>query len=898
MGRQPAFLRRVSTVSRRQHHAVVAAPWRQQQQQLVAPRRSCSMTPRHHHEMQQQRQQGVLGRWSSGYTFMHSLSAGSSAQLSFFSDDDDDDDDEDSEKNIVNALETASTLLPSTPSSLFQVTSDYEPAGDQPAAIRQLVHQMTSCATATTATADRFSILRGCTGTGKTLVMSHVLAAMNKPTLVLCHNKTLAVQLARELRSFLQNNAVELFVSYYNRYRPEFYQETTGTYMAKKSVVNAELDALRHCATRALLSRRDVVVVSSVSCLFGLGLPKEYLDASTELRVHETVVEWNCFLERLIGRMLYTCNQDDDVEFDRGQFQVMDLQQDDDDSNNQTSTSDPQSQRRRVKLVTLWPPHNNYPMQIELRQVSSDDTATCTDQEFFMVHAIREGSAKGFLSIPNTRLFPARHHVVAEDRLEEACLSIEEELHHRVKELEAEGKKTEALRLQARVVNDVYLLRETGFCKGIENYSRHFAGRQAGEPPDTLLDYFKLLGDWFLIVDESHVTLPQLRSMYAGDRARKQQLVKHGFRLPSALDNRPLRDDEFWERVGQTLFVSATPSKQELDLAERDPVDMVIRPTFVCDPVIEVRPKQGQLEDLLREVKARADKKERTLAIALTKRDSEDLSSFLLENGVKSAYLHSGLSTVERSDALRSLQSGDIDCLVGVNCLREGLDLPQVSLVAVLNTDSEGFLRSDTALLQIVGRAARNINGRAIFYANRTTESMRRCIDSTSEHRERQLEYNEKHGHQMRSTKGSSTMTFFDLLKDRIDAEQGFDTLIKKSFHDKQNFPLISTSAKVHVPNDASLTLAPTVETDHIPSSPGVYFWKDGDGSILYIGKAVKLRSRVRSYLAPNARHGARIQNMLQLAATVDIMLTPSERDGKPYTYEMSHRCNCGNCCF
>jgi excinuclease UvrABC nuclease subunit len=383
--------------------------------------------------------------------------------------------------------------------------------------------------------------------------------------------------------------------------------------------------------------------------------------------------------------------------------------------------------------------------------------------------------------------------------------------------------------------------------------------------------------------------------MYAGDRARKQQLVKHGFRLPSALDNRPLRDDEFWERAGQTLFVSATPSQQELDLAERDPVDMVIRPTFVCDPVIDVRPSKGQLEDLLREVKVRADKEERTLAIALTKRDSEDLSSFLLENGVKSAYIHSGLSTVERSDALRALQSGDIDCLVGVNCLREGLDLPQVSLVAVLNTDSEGFLRSDTALLQIVGRAARNINGRAVFYANRTTDSMRRCIDSTSERRERQLEYNEKHGYQMRSTKGSSTMSFFDLLKDRIDAEHGFEVLIKKSFRDRQDFPLISASAEGHVP-DASLTLTPTVETGHIPSSPGVYFWKDGDGNILYIGKAVKLRSRVRSYMAPNARHGARIQNMLQLAATVDVMLTPSERDGK--TYDLSNCYNCGERLF
>jgi excinuclease ABC subunit B len=750
----------------------------------------------------------------------------------------------------------------------FEVTAKFDPMGDQPEAIKQLLKQIEE--------GDRFSILRGITGTGKTLVMSHVIANHGTPTLVLCHNKTLAAQLTRELRAFLGKSAVELFVSYYNHYVPESFVETTGKYTAKKSSVNADIDVLRHRATRALLTRRDVVVVASVSCIYGLGLPKEYLDASMECQVssgaeggdndNHHLVSWNDFLDKM-GAMLYTENYNDD-EFERGHFQWADTGDD-----------------GKGKTVTVWPPHEKFPMVIDLQQVESsgnndDYNDVDTNDKLMRVTAIREGSQQGQSSLSYTRIFPAKHHVISESRLEEACIKIEDEMRDRVKELLDEGKRPEADRLQQRVINDLMMLRETGFCSGGENYSRHFAGRDAGEPPDTLMDYLGLHGDWLLVVDESHVALPQLKAMYGGDQARKRLLVKHGYRLPSALDNRPLQESEFWDQITKAVFVSATPAKQELSLAEREPVEMMIRPTFVCDPTIQVRPSEGQLGDLLKEVKSRAKLKQRTLAIALTKRDAEDLASFMTEQGVASTYIHSGLSTHERSDALRKLQLGDIDCLVGVNLLREGLDLPQVSLVAILNADSEGFLRSETALLQIVGRAARHMEGQAIFYANRVTGSMQRCMDDTQRRREKQLEYNKENGCEMKSTTGSSMQSIFDLLKAQIESEQPLEVIGRK----KQKASGTSQVSSIAIP-PAMEALTPAqlqeakILTDHIPTSPGVYFWKDADGNILYIGKAVKLRSRVKSYLSPNAKHSARIKAMLKKAAFVDFVLTPSDRD-------------------
>lgn len=739
--------------------------------------------------------------------------------------------------------------------SLFRVTAQYVAAGDQPQAIQQLTDQLEQ--------GDKFSILRGITGTGKTFVMSHLIANANKPCLVLCHNKTLAAQLARELRSFLSENAVELFVSYYNHYVPESFVETTGKYIAKKSSVNAEIDALRHRATRALLTRSDVVVVASVSCIYGLGLPKEYLDSSLVL-VAGSKVSWTEFAGRLES-MLYVVSTGDE-DFARGQYQL------------EEGVDGPAS-----KTVILWPPHERFPMQIQLQHIGVDDdnsSSTCSHR----VLAIRVGSQEGLTSMASIHLFPAKHHVISGNKMDKACLLIESEMRDRVRELKGESKIVEAERLQKRVTHDLYMLRVTGFCSGGENYSRHLAGRGAGQAPDTLIDYLGMgQRDWLLIVDESHVTLPQLSAMYAGDQARKRRLVKHGYRLPSALDNRPLQSSEFWGMVEQAVLVSATPSKLELGMAEREPVDMIIRPTFVCDPVIEVRPSDGQLQDLLKEVQQRALIDQRTLAVALTKRDAEDLSSYLVEHGVKSTYIHSGLTTHERSNALKALQSGEIDCLVGVNLLREGLDLPQVTLVAIMSADSEGFLRSETALFQTIGRAARNTEGKAILYAKRVTESMRKCIEETKRRRLKQQEYNEKYGRTSVTTKGSSTMSIFDLAKDEIDAEMPLEVAGRKEMRCGD---AAASQFLANLPIQSSLTLRPTSEstsatltTDHIPSSPGIYIWRDSTGGILYVGKAANLRSRVRSYHAKSARHSTRIKVMLRKATSVDFVLTPSERD-------------------
>jgi len=429
---------------------------------------------------------------------------------------------------------------------------------------------------------------------------------------------------------------------------------------------------------------------------------------------------------------------------------------------------------------------------------------------------------------------------------------------------------------------DMLVMRETGFCSGAENYSRHLAAREPGEAPATLMDYFDINGrEWTLMIDESHVTLPQLRAMYGGDQARKRRLVKHGYRLPSALDNRPLKEEEFWERVRQCVFVSATPSTREIELSEHDPVEMVVRPTFVCDPEIEVRSKEGQLDDLANEIRTRAMRQERTLAVTLTKRDAEDLADFLNEQGIASAFIHSGLNTQERAEALSSLQNGDVNCLVGVALLREGLDLPQVSLVAILNADMEGFLRSETALLQMVGRAARNVEGKAILYANQITKSMKKCMDATDCRRRKQLSYNLDNNCMMKSTKGSSMMSIFDLLKDQIAEEQPLEVVGRRvvssgtlGANQPRQMNVLCPDMTVRIKEKKS-----DVTTDHIPAKPGVYFWKDGAGKILYIGKAKKLRSRVRSYLSPSAKHSKRIEVMIEKADSIDFILTKSDRE-------------------
>ncbi|CAJ1942476.1 unnamed protein product [Cylindrotheca closterium] len=728
----------------------------------------------------------------------------------------------------------------------FEVTAPYEPMGDQPEAIQQLMKQLEE--------GDRFSILRGITGTGKTFVMSHCIAKYGQPTLILCHNKTLAAQLARELRSFLGNNAVELFVSFYNHYIPESFNEVSGRYVAKKSSINQEIDAMRHRATRALLMRQDVVVVASVSCIYGLGLPKDYMEASTTLQVGDNIEgRPDDFLSKL-DSMLYI-NEQSDEEFGRGTYQY-------------SLTSDECG-------ILLWPPHEGFPMKIQLSLDSSSLSP------IWKVTSIQQGHAMGHSDIDSTGLFPAKHHVMSEERLEEACLDIEEELRERVQELTKEHKFEEANRLQQRVGNDLLLLRETGFCPGGENYSRHFGQRATGEPPNTLMDYLGMNDrEWLLIVDESHVTLPQLRAMYGGDRARKEKLVKHGYRLPSALDNRPLQDHEFWKTIQKGVFVSATPSKQEMEWAERKPVEMLIRPTFVPDPVIEVRPSKGQLEDLANEIRHRAKRAERTLAVTLTKRDAEDLSDYLKQQSIPTTFIHSGLNIHERADALKALQNGEVDCLVGVNLLREGLDLPQVSLVAILNADSEGFLRSDTALFQTVGRAARNVQGRAIFYANRVTDSMGRVLKETEERRQKQLLYNRLNDCSMKSTEGSSMLSIFDLLKEQIAAEQPLEVVGGKrravSGTKEINSFNLTSDVTVQVPAGKAHG---SINIDHVPSSPGVYFWKDEYDEILYIGKAKRLRTRLKSYLTPKSKHSARIEVMIAKAKSVDFILTSSERD-------------------
>ncbi len=578
----------------------------------------------------------------------------------------------------------------------FQLVSEFTPQGDQPQAIHQLTMGIKN--------KKRFQTLLGATGTGKTFTIAQTIAQVQRPTLVIAHNKTLAAQLCGELKEFFPHNAVEYFVSYYDYYQPEAYLPQTDTYIEKDASINDEIDKLRHSATSALFERRDVIIVSSVSCIYGLGSPDEYRDLVLSLRVGMER-DRNEVLRKLIDIQY----QRNDINFTRGTFRV------------------------RGDVLEIFP-------------ASRGEQAIRV--EFFgdEIERIREidvltGEILG--EREHVAIFPASHYVTRDEKMKRALVSIEAELEERLKELKEQGKLLEAQRLEQRVRYDLEMMREMGFCSGIENYSRHLVGKKPGEPPFTLLDYFP--EDYLLVIDESHVTIPQIRGMYNGDRARKDVLIEHGFRLPSARDNRPLRFEEFEERFNQVIFVSATPGPYELEKVPT-PVEQIIRPTGLLDPLIEVRPTQGQIDDLIGEINQRIAADERVLITTLTKKMAEDLTDYLKEVGIRVRYLHSDIKTIERMQIIRDLRLGEFDVLVGINLLREGLDLPEVSLVAILDADKEGFLRSERSLIQTIGRAARNANGMVIMYADQITDSMRKAIDETERRREIQKEYNKKHG--------------------------------------------------------------------------------------------------------------------------------------------------------
>jgi excinuclease ABC subunit B len=578
----------------------------------------------------------------------------------------------------------------------FELSSRFQPAGDQPKAIEKMVEGFRDGRPCQT--------LLGATGTGKTFSASNVIAALGKPTLVLAHNKTLAAQLYKEFRGFFPRNAVHYFISYYDYYQPEAYIPQRDIYIEKDAQINEHIDRLRLAATSALVSREDVIIVASVSCIYGLGSPSDYKRMMVRLVKGDTV-DRNNILLRLVD-IQYERN---DVAFSRGKFRV------------------------RGDVLEVWPASEEYGMRIELFGDEVDALAI-----------INPITGETLRELEEMYIYPAKHFVTPEERIKQAVEGIGKELEARLETFRNEGKLLEAQRLSARTRFDMEMLLEVGHCPGIENYARWFSGRKPGEPPYTLIDFFP--EDFLMIVDESHATLPQLRGMFAGDHSRKLTLVEHGFRLPSALDNRPFRFDEWEKRVKTVLFMSATPGPYELERCGGEVVEQVIRPTGLVDPLVHVKPARGQVPDLITEIKLRAERKERVLVTTLTKRLAEDLSNYFREAGLRCKWLHSELDAIERVQVLRELREGAFDVLVGVNLLREGLDLPEVSLVAILDADKEGFLRSETSLIQTIGRAARNVNAEVILYADRVTESMQRAIGETQRRRELQLKYNVEHG--------------------------------------------------------------------------------------------------------------------------------------------------------
>jgi excinuclease ABC subunit B len=578
----------------------------------------------------------------------------------------------------------------------FQLHAPYEPKGDQPAAIEALVAGVDG--------GQRYQTLLGATGTGKTFSIANVIARTGRPTLVLAHNKTLAAQLCNELREFFPNNAVEYFISYYDYYQPEAYVPVSDTYIAKTASINEEIDMLRHSATRSLFERKDVIVVASISCIYGLGIPSEYLKAAVRFQVGETL-DLRSSLRDLVNNQ-YSRN---DIEITRGRFRV------------------------RGDVLEIGPAYEDRLVRIEL-----------FGDEVEAIRYVDPTTGEILQSMETINIYPAKHFVTPKERLQSAISEIRAELRERLERLQGEGRLLEAQRLEQRTTYDLEMLEQVGYCNGVENYARHLAGRQAGTPPECLIDYFP--DDWLLVVDESHVTCSQLQAMYNGDQSRKQVLIEHGFRLPSAADNRPLKGEEFWAKARQTIFVSATPGDWELRTSDGQVVEQVIRPTGVLDPIVEVRPTPGQVDDLLGEIRERAERRERVLVTTLTKRMAEDLTDYLAENGVRVRYLHSEIHSIERIEIIQDLRNGEYDVLVGVNLLREGLDLPEVSLVAILDADKEGFLRAERSLIQTIGRAARHVEGKALLYADNLTDSMAKAISETERRRAIQHTYNEKHG--------------------------------------------------------------------------------------------------------------------------------------------------------
>lgn len=580
----------------------------------------------------------------------------------------------------------------------FKLVSKYKPTGDQPKAIKELTEGILR--------GEKYQTLLGVTGSGKTFTLAHVIANVNKPTLVISHNKTLAAQLYGEFKSFFPENLVRFFISYYDYYQPEAYIPETDTYIEKDAAVNDEIDRLRLEATSALLSgRRDVIIVASVSCIYNLGSPDEYVRQILEIKVGDKI-ERSSFLRKLMD-IHYVRN---DFEFVRGSFRV------------------------RGDIVEILPAHET---ERAIRVEFFDD-------EVERISYFDKQTGKVIEIVNKIELHPAKHFIIDKPTLEKAIKSIEEELKQRLSELRAQGKFLEAQRLEGRTRFDIEMMREIGYCKGIENYSRHLTGRKPGERPYTLIDYFPK--DYLMIIDESHVTVPQIRGMYNGDKSRKEVLIEHGFRLPSALDNRPLKFEEFESLINQVIFVSATPGDYEIEKCKGVVVEQIIRPTGLLDPEVVVKPTKNQIDDLIHEIKQRVKRKERVLVTTLTKQMAEDLADFLQGVGIKVKYIHSDIDALERVEILRDLRLGNFDVLVGVNLLREGLDLPEVSLVAILDADKEGFLRSERSLIQIAGRTARNVNGKVILYADKITKSMQKMIDETNRRRKIQIEYNEKHG--------------------------------------------------------------------------------------------------------------------------------------------------------
>ena len=578
----------------------------------------------------------------------------------------------------------------------FKLQAPFQPAGDQPQAIEKLVQGLKQ--------GMHSQVLLGATGTGKTYTVAQVINQVRKPTLVIAHNKTLAAQLASELKAFFPENSVEYFVSYYDYYQPEAYIPQTDTYIEKDASINDEIDKLRHSATSALFERRDVIIVASVSCIYGLGAPQEYYDMVLSLRVGQKV-ERNAILKKLV-EIQYNRNE---IDFKRGTFRV------------------------RGDVIEVIPAgYNEKAIRIEM-----------FDDEVDQLMEVDVLTGEIVSHRTHVAIFPASHYVTSRENLERAMESIKAELKDRLQVLNSQGKLLEAQRLAQRTKYDLEMMGEMGYCSGIENYSRHMDGRTAGQPPFTLVNYFPK--DFLLVVDESHVTLPQLRAMYAGDRSRKEMLVEYGFRLPSALDNRPLHFDEFNSQIQQALYISATPAEYELNKADQV-VEQIIRPTGLLDPQIEVRPIKGQIDDLLGEIKKTTAAGERTLVTTLTKRMAEDLTEYLKQDGIRVRYLHSDIVTIERAQIIDALRQGEFDVLVGINLLREGLDLPEVSCIAILDADKEGFLRSETSMVQTIGRAARNAHGHVVMYADRITDSMARAMDETNRRRQIQEAYNKEHG--------------------------------------------------------------------------------------------------------------------------------------------------------